>query len=107
VVASLLKTSAISDVNKKTLGDGETPLHFAVKGGHTDIALALVRVGGDVNLTDIYGRTALTIAVSGGRAELVNDLLLSGSRVDAKENGGDTALCIAVRLGNLGMVKAL
>lgn len=107
VVAVLLKTLAINDVNKKTQASGSTPLLLAVKHGHADVALALVRAGGDVNLTDNRGRSPLIRATYGARAELVNDLLLSGSRVDAKKNGGDTALCIAVRLGNLGMVKAL
>lgn len=107
VVASLLETRAITDVNKKTQVDGETPLSLAVKHGHKDVALALVRAGGDVNLTDTSGMSPLICAVSFGRAELVNDLLLSGSRVDAKDNGGDTALSIAVRRGDLGIVKTL
>lgn len=79
VVAVLLKTLAINDVNKKTQASGSTPLLLAVKHGHADVALALVRAGGDVNLTDNRGRSPLIRATYGARAELVNDLLLRGS----------------------------
>ena len=105
VVSLLLKTRAILDVNKK--GFGRSPLHFAVKHGHADVVLALVRAGGDVHLNDDRGRTPLIRAVSYARADLVNDLLLSGSRVDAKDKSADQALSVAVRLGHLGVIRVL
>ena len=74
---------------------------------HTDVALALAMVGGDVNLTDACGRTPLICAASGGKAELVHDLLLRGSIVDAEDNNGEQALGIAARLGHLGVIKTL
>lgn len=105
MVASLLKTSAIRDINKKIRG--QTPLHIAVERGHADVVLALMRAGGDVNLVDACGMSPLIRAASDGRAELVNDLLLSGSRVNSADKDGDTVLGIAVRRGHLSVIKVL
>ncbi|CAM9485175.1 unnamed protein product [Laminaria digitata] len=107
VVALILETMAMRDVNKKTQATGETPLHLAVKFGHADVALALVRAGGDVNLADAKGNSPLIRAVGDGRVGLVNDLLLRGSRVNTKCESGDTALGFAVRKGRLDVIKVL
>ena len=101
VVTLLLEAMAGRDLNKRTRATGQTPLHLAVRYGHADVARALIRAGGDVNITDTRGRSPLIRAASDGRAELVNDLLLRGSRVNARDNNRDTALSIAVRLGHL------
>ncbi|CAM9677943.1 unnamed protein product, partial [Laminaria digitata] len=107
VVASLLQGKAIRDINKTTERDGETPLFLAVKHGHTDVALALVRTGGSVNLTDTWDMSPLVRAASDGRASLVNDLLLRGASVDTRVVDGDRALDSAVRLGHFDVVKVL
>ncbi|CAM9576818.1 unnamed protein product [Laminaria digitata] len=107
VVSSMLKTKASDDVNKKTQATGETPLHLAVKHGHTGVALALVRAGGDVNLNDASGTSPLIRAVSDGRAELVKNLLLRGSRVESRDKDGYTLLGVAAQLGHFGVIKVL
>lgn len=55
VVVTLLRGRARRDVNKTTRGSRQTPLFCAVKHGHADVALALVRAGGDVDLADAHG----------------------------------------------------
>lgn len=105
MVTLLLKTSAKGDVNKKICG--RSPLHIAAGQGHADVALALVRAGGDVNLTDSSGRSPLMRAAFTGRADLVNDLLLNDSRVNATDDRGNQALGVAVKRGHLRVVKVL
>lgn len=55
VVMALLRGRARRDVNKTIRGYRQTPLFCAVKHGHADVALALVRAGGDVDLADAQG----------------------------------------------------
>lgn len=107
MVSSLLQDASSRDVNKTTQSNHDTPLHLAVKQGHAGVALALVRAGGSVHLTDAHGWTPLMRAASDGRAELVNDLLLWGSQVDVASTIGDQALHMATRRGHLGAVKVL
>lgn len=57
VVMALLRGRARRDVNKTTRGSRQTPLFCAVTHGHADVALALVRAGGDVDLADAHGET--------------------------------------------------
>ena len=40
-------------------GDGYTPLHMAVHGGHEDCLKILIEHGADVNVQDLNGFTAL------------------------------------------------
>ncbi|WP_267109290.1 ankyrin repeat domain-containing protein [Xanthomonas sacchari] len=38
-------------------GIGSSPLHYAVRGGHPEVAGLLLRHGADINLQDNYGDT--------------------------------------------------
>lgn len=52
--------------NVNTRNAGMTPLHFAVRGGHTEIVRLLVeKLGADVNARDVYDRTPLDHIVLG------------------------------------------
>ncbi|CAM9810883.1 unnamed protein product, partial [Sphacelaria rigidula] len=87
------------DVNKLTRGSRQSPLYFAVKRGHGDVALALIRAGADVNYMNAAGWTPLMRATADGRADLVNNLLLSGAMVNARSKEGSRPLHYAVENG--------
>lgn len=52
---------------KGTSLDGMTPLHYAARAGHYDVAVALLEHGANPNATDKDGGTALLEACHGGR----------------------------------------
>jgi ankyrin repeat protein len=70
---------------------GNTPLYYAIQGGHPDVLRWLLRQGADVNQTDEYGRTALMEAIGRSDLECVDILLAAGADVNVNAKTG-TAL---------------
>jgi ankyrin repeat protein len=58
-----------ADVNEKTT-TGDTPLHYAVRYGHEDVAELLISKGADVNAKSKFGYTPLDLAVMRGYTEI-------------------------------------
>jgi ankyrin repeat protein len=69
---------------------GFTPLMYAVRNGHTDVANALIRGGANPKVYNGDGVTALTIAIVNDRFDLAADLIEMGADVN------DGALYFAV-----------
>jgi ankyrin repeat protein len=89
-------------------GDGMTPLHHAVVGGHTELARLLLDRGADVSATDAQGQTPLHLAAYGGDAASTALLLARGAEVMARALRGRTPLFMAVNWGkNLEVVRRL
>ena len=66
-----------------------TPLHAALAGGHTDVALLLIERGADVKMEDAGRHTPLHIAAENGLVDAVRALIASGAdphAVDAEDN---------------------
>jgi ankyrin repeat protein len=66
-----------------------TPLHAALAGGHTDVALYLITRGADVNAVDAGRHTPLHIAAENGLIDAVRALVAAGAdahAVDAEDN---------------------
>jgi uncharacterized protein len=66
-----------------------TPLHAALAGQHTEVALLLISRGADVRAVDAGGHTPLHIAAENGLIDAVRALLAAGAdphAVDAQEN---------------------
>lgn len=78
--------------------NGYTPLHWAAKEGHRDVATSLLASKADVNAKDIFGYTPLHWAAQHDDKDLTELLLASKADV----NIYDAAL-----LGDVEMVKAL
>lgn len=58
-----------------------TALHYALMGGHYEIARILApRCGKGINLSDGKGTTSLSYAIKVGNLTLINDLLAAGAR---------------------------
>lgn len=83
---------ADSDLNEKEPMGGSSPLISAATFGKTEVALALIEAGADVNSTNNEGSTALHTAAFFCRMEIVEALLANGADKSIKNNVGSTAL---------------
>ncbi len=86
-------------------GEGRTPLHLAVLGGHAELAELLLDRGGDISAADAWNYSPLHHAAYAGDAALVALLLARGADVMAREMRGRTPLYLAVNWG--GNVEAV
>ena len=59
-----LYVQVVADLDKQTFNEGLTPLHVAVREGHTACAECLVGFGADLAATDIRGNTPLHLVLS-------------------------------------------
>ncbi|MBM3771377.1 MAG: hypothetical protein FJW27_08840 [Acidimicrobiia bacterium] len=103
-VRTLLKSGA--DVNTP-LGDGSTPLAWAVHKGDSEIVNLLLQARADVNASDDHGVTPLSLACENADAGLVDTLLAARANVNAAHGNGVTPLMIASRTGSAPIVRAL
>mmetsp|Transcript_9237 Transcript_9237/g.28569 ORF Transcript_9237/g.28569 Transcript_9237/m.28569 type:complete len:379 (-) Transcript_9237:79-1215(-) len=76
-----------------------TPLHWAARGGFTDVARFLLQCGADPNLRTDYGYTALHFACKKNYSDVVKLLLESGAEVNICDNEGDQPLHLAALEG--------
>ncbi|KAJ8684072.1 hypothetical protein QAD02_019864 [Eretmocerus hayati] len=74
----------------------KTPLYFAIKNGHFDVAKLLLDAGCEVNRSILHGTTALHVAVTKGNTALTYLLLEHGANLETKDVYGRTALTCAV-----------
>ena len=75
---------------------GDTALHYAAIGGHSDPILSLVNKGAEVNGINNDKRTALHIAVLNRRFEVVASLMKVGADVNIPDSSGDTPFQLSV-----------
>ncbi|WP_299584281.1 acyltransferase family protein [uncultured Sunxiuqinia sp.] len=81
-----------TDVNDPEPAGGSSPLISAIVFDKTDIALALIEAGADVNFKNKEGSTPLHSAAFFCRTELVKELLEHGADKAIRNNAGSTAL---------------
>ena len=81
-----------SDLNKKEPAGGSSALITACVFGKTEIALALIEAGADINQTNNEGSTALHTAAFFCRTKIVKSLLENGIDINVKNSAGSTAL---------------
>jgi hypothetical protein len=81
-----------SDLNIKEPTRASTPLITAALLGKTDVALALIEAGADVNYQNNDGSTALITAAFFCRTEIVKALLDKGADKTLRNKEGHTAL---------------
>jgi ankyrin repeat protein len=104
-VRSLLKQGA--DVNAAE-GDGMTPLHWAARQGHVDVAQMLVYAGANVKATTRLGAyTPLMMASEAGNAAMIMVLLKAGADPKAATVSGTTSLMMAAASGKAEAIDAL
>lgn len=71
---------------------GETILHFAARRNWTTLCRWLLRLGADVDQSDILGRTALHHAARDDAPDAARLLIAHGADLDAKDWKGRTPL---------------
>jgi ankyrin repeat protein len=78
-----------------------TPLHYAARQGHVDVARELVRAGAQVNAREANDITPLLMAISNHNVAAATFLMASGGDVNAADWYGRTPLWEAVNVRNL------
>ena len=92
-----IRTLLDDDVDVNTTGqDGNTPLHWAVLGGHTNCVELLIEKEANVGAVNSAGNTLLHLAVTTAPPECVRLLLEAGAPVNSRNNSGDTPLDYAI-----------
>jgi hypothetical protein len=81
-----------SDLDEKESTGGSTPLMTASVFGHSDVALALIEAGADLNVQNLDGSTALHSAAVFCHADIVAALLEAGADPAVRNASGATAL---------------
>ena len=77
---------------KKSQWGGASPVITAITFGKTEVALALIAAGADVNFKNNEGSTPLHTAAFFCRTEIVKALLDKGADKNIRNNAGSTAL---------------
>ena len=80
---------------------GKTPLLYAAREGHEDVAKLLLDSGAQIEKADADGVTPLLTAVLNGRLALATLLIARGANVKAADWYGETPLWSTVDLRNL------
>lgn len=80
-------------------------LHYAVFGGHKEIADYLMARGADVNALSTNGSSVLMMAVREGKEDLVRTLLEKGADRSVKNDWGDGALEWSMRYERLNIAR--
>jgi ankyrin repeat protein len=84
-----------------------TPLHAALAGRHTEVALLLIARGADVNATDAGRHTPLHIATENGLIDAVRALISAGADPHAVDADDNTPLSRAAAKNRSDIVDAL
>ena len=84
--------AAGADVNIKDDNWGATPLHFAARNGHKDVAELLVVKGAAMSIKDGDGRTPLHMVADIGHNGIAELLIAKGADVNAKDKKDYTPL---------------
>lgn len=86
---------------------GMTPLHWAAKRGHREVAASLLAHGAEVNVKDSKGGTPLHRAAGESRKDIAELLLANMAEVGARDKRGQTPLHYAAEGGHTEMVELL
>lgn len=101
----LLKAGA--DINTKD-ADGETALHYAIRGNQPEVCKLLLERGADKEARGLWGGTAMHYAAMCGCPEIIKLLAKNGVSLDAGDTvSGETPLHWAVRASQGTAVVAL
>ena len=80
--------------------EGLPPILEASRRGYSEVALALIEAGADVNARDAYGVTAMMFAAICGSAEVIERLIDEGADVNAQDLNGRSVLIEALTTEN-------
>lgn len=96
-----------AQITKKTC-NGQSPLHYAARKGHTRVLEVLLNEGGaDVDHEDNDKATPLHTAAQAGQIEVIRKLVFYGADVARRDNDGYTPLHLAAREGHVDSFKEI
>jgi ankyrin repeat protein len=95
-----------TNVNMR-MGDGTTPLHWAVYHGNLDLVEELIDYGADVNARNEYGSTPMSEAGVRGDYEILRLLLDADADVESPSLEGQTVLMSVVRTPHVDAAELL
>ena len=104
---SMMLAHAGADLEARAGSMSFTPLLMASAYGQTEVALALIELGADVNVLGTNGATPLSCAAGNNDVRLVLALVKTGAVVDSLSGQGLTPLHIATCSNNLKVVSVL
>ncbi|KAL6897202.1 ankyrin repeat-containing domain protein [Trichoderma evansii] len=87
--------------------DENTPLFWAIRGGHQGMVKQLYNYGAHINVCNGMGRTPLSEAVSCANEDITKWLLGIGAEIEAIGQRGGTPLHWASEMGCVNIAKAL
>jgi ankyrin repeat protein len=85
--------------------EGYSPLHNAVKGGHSDVAKLLIDKRAYVTTINNQGTTLLHEAAVTNQKEMAELLIAEGVNINAKDRAGKTAAQVAEKAGHHDMAE--
>ncbi len=106
-VKSMLKNNP-ELLNDFSGSEGRCPLHSAIRGKHSDVAVYLIGRGADVNARTPYGSSVMNYAAYWGLADIAELLIEKGADVKNDSNrGGATPLYMAAAAQNREIAELL
>lgn len=94
------------DLNARLEG-GQTSLIWTSSQGYTNIALALIKAGAELDVQNDLGNTALIRAACEGRSAIAQALIEAGAQLDIPNKDGYTASLLAWRRCNTDIYDLL
>ena len=94
-------------INARIENRNETLLIWATSEGYSEVALALIEAGADLNAVNDNGNTALIRAACENRMDLARALIEAGANLDIQNKDGYSALILARRRGNMDVYNLL
>eukprot|EP01129_Flabellula_baltica_P008275 TRINITY_DN326_c0_g1_i1.p1 TRINITY_DN326_c0_g1~~TRINITY_DN326_c0_g1_i1.p1 ORF type:complete len:277 (+),score=51.45 TRINITY_DN326_c0_g1_i1:217-1047(+) len=104
-VVGLLVEEYRFSVNRQNF-NGDSPLHFAIKGSSLSSAMKLVQMGANVNVSNLQSEYPMHLATCAG-LEYVQLLIERGGNLECEDECGDTPLHWAVREDNSDCINLL
>jgi ankyrin repeat protein len=86
---------------------GSTAFYTACENGNVNVAKKLIKLGADINISNMFNGSPLMIAIKNGHESIVDLLLELGAKLENVDELHETALFVAVRAGNLSIIDKL
>ncbi|XP_052278022.1 death-associated protein kinase 1-like isoform X2 [Dreissena polymorpha] len=86
---------------------GETAVHMAAGGGHTEVIRFLQSKGAEIGALDKHGDSAVYWAARQGHVDVISYLHEEGVPLDTQNKSGETSLHVASRYGHLAVIEYL
>ena len=98
---------AVSRREKEASGRINFEMWEASRRKNTEMVIALIAAGADLNIQDIHGNTALMLAIQRKNIDIVKALIDAGADLNIQDIHGNTALMLAIQQVSLWIADYL